>query len=124
MIVSGDGKSLDGARAPYKAGVSFPLSFSEKIETKKKRRFSFETKNKNEKGSAFEELSTARSFEVISEYDSIARTRKGVDAGTFIGFDLVTKNISRRPLSFDDHYGNMKHGNKTPNFSAINFIPL
>ena len=78
----------------------------------------FETKNKNEKDSAFEELSTARSFEVISEYDSIARTRKGVDAGTFIGFDLVTKNISRRPLSFDDHYGNMKHGNKTPNFSA------
>ena len=78
----------------------------------------FETKNKNEKRSALEELSTARSFEVISEYDSIARTRKGVDAGTFIGFDLVTKNISRRPLSFDDHYGNMKHGNKTPNFSA------
>lgn len=37
MIVSGDGKSLDGARAPYKAGVSFPLSVSEKIETKKKR---------------------------------------------------------------------------------------
>tara|TARA_R110000824_G_scaffold47144_5_gene134629 strand:+ start:1100 stop:2437 length:1338 start_codon:yes stop_codon:yes gene_type:complete len=78
----------------------------------------FETKNKNEKGAAFDELSTARSFEVISEYDNIKKTRSGVNAGTFIGFDLVTRNISRRALSFSDHYDNLDHANKTPNFTA------
>ena len=78
----------------------------------------FKSKNKNEKGSALSELSSARSFEVVSQSDSIKKTRSGVNAGTFIGFDPITRMISKRPLSYLDHFENMEHSNRTPNFSA------
>jgi len=78
----------------------------------------FETKNKNQKGNSFDEMSTARSYEVVGQNDIIKKTRSGVNAGTFIGFDPITRMISRRKLSYLDHYENMKHSNKTPNFSA------
>lgn len=78
----------------------------------------FQSKNQNKKGNALTDLSTARSFQVVSQSDAIKRTRSGVNAGTFIGFDPMTRMISRRPLSYLDHYENMKHSNPTPNFSA------
>lgn len=79
----------------------------------------FETKNRNEKGKSLDELSTARSYEVVSQNDTIKKQRAGVNAGTFIGFDPITRMISRRPLSYLDHYENMKHSNRTPNFSSF-----
>ena len=78
----------------------------------------FESKNKSGKGSKLDELSTAMSFEVVSQSDGIKKTRAGVNAGTFIGFDPLTRMISRKPLSYLDHYENMKHSNDTPNFAA------
>jgi len=78
----------------------------------------FQSKNQNKKGNPLSDLSTARSFQVVSQSDAIKRTRSGVNAGTFIGFDPMTRMISRRPLSYLDHYENMKHSNPTPNFSA------
>ena len=78
----------------------------------------FETKNKNEKGNSFDELSTARAYEVVGQNDIVKKTRTGVNAGTFIGFDPVTRMISRRKLSYLDHFENMKHSNRTPNFSS------
>ena len=78
----------------------------------------FQSKNQNKRGNALTDLSTARSFQVVSQSDTIKRTRSGVNAGTFIGFDPITRMISRRPLSYLDHYENMKHSNPTPNFSA------
>jgi len=78
----------------------------------------FESKNKDEGANALEEMSTARSFEVVSQTDGIKKARAGVNAGTFIGFDPVTRMISRKALSYLDHFENMKHSNPTPNFSA------
>ncbi len=78
----------------------------------------FQSKNQNKRGSAITDLSTARSFEVKSQSDSIRRTRAGVNAGTFIGFDPITRMVSRKSLSYLDHFENMKHSNPTPNFSA------
>ena len=78
----------------------------------------YETKNiKGE--TAFDEIGGARYLEVVSLNDSIERTRSGVNAGKFIGFDPVTRTISTRNISYGDHYLNMKHGNQTPNFSQI-----
>ena len=75
---------------------------------------------KNLPGSdAFSEISTARSFEVVTQNDSIEKTRMGVNAGRFIGFDPMTRSISSRPISYADHYTTMNHGNKNPNFSVI-----
>jgi len=79
----------------------------------------FQTKNLNEKGKAFDELSSARAFEVVAQNDAIAKQRAGVNAGTFIGFDPITRMISRRKLSYLDHYENMNHSNRTPNFSSF-----
>jgi hypothetical protein len=78
----------------------------------------YETKNvKGE--NPFGNMGGARSLEVVSMNDNIERTRSGVNAGKFIGFDPVTRTISTKNVSYGDHYSNMKHGNDTPNYSQI-----
>ena len=79
---------------------------------------SYETKNISGE-TAFDEISGARYLEVVSLNDNIERTRSGVNAGKFIGFDPITRTISTKNISYGDHYLNMKHGNKTPNFTQI-----
>ena len=79
---------------------------------------SYETKNiKGE--NAFDEIGGARYLEVVSLNDNIERTRSGVNAGKFIGFDPITRTISTKNISYGDHYLNMKHGNQVPNFTQI-----
>ena len=78
----------------------------------------YETKNvKGE--NPFGNMGGARSLEVVSMNDNIERTRSGVNAGKFIGFDPVTRTISTKNVSYGDHYSNMKHGNDTPNYTQI-----
>lgn len=79
---------------------------------------SYETKNISGE-TAFDEIGGARYLEIVSLNDNIERTRSGVNAGKFIGFDPITRTISTRNISYGDHYLNMKHGNKTPNFTQI-----
>jgi hypothetical protein len=78
----------------------------------------FEIKNKTD-SNAIEEISSARSFEVVSQNDSIKRTRSGVNSGKFVGFDPMTRTVATRNLNYGDHYLNMKHGNENPNFSTL-----
>ena len=78
----------------------------------------YETKNiKGE--TAFDEIGGARYLEVVSLNDNIERTRSGVNAGKFIGFDPITRTINTKNISYGDHYLNMKHGNQTENFTQI-----
>jgi hypothetical protein len=78
----------------------------------------FDPKNlKN--SSSLQELSSARSFEVITQNDSIDKTRSGVNAGTFIGFDPLTKTYMAKPITYGDHFGSMKHANENPNVTEI-----
>lgn len=77
-------------------------------------------KTKNISGETpFDEMGGARHLEIISLNDNLERTRSGVNAGKFIGFDPITRSISTRNISYGDHYLNMKHGNDTPNFTEI-----
>ena len=78
----------------------------------------YTTKN-IESGNPISEMQGARDLEVISQNDNIERTRAGVNAGKFIGFDPMTGFISTKNISYGDHYFNMKHGNKTPNFTSM-----
>ena len=78
----------------------------------------FEPKNQEGKNS-IDEISSARSLEVISQANEVEKTRSGVNAGKFIGFDPMTRTVATRNISYGDHYLNMKHGNKNPNFSQI-----
>jgi hypothetical protein len=75
---------------------------------------------KNTKGSnPFTEISSARSLEVVAQDDVVQRTRSGVAAGKFIGFDPMTRTIATKKVSFGDHYDKMKHSNDNPNVSVI-----
>jgi hypothetical protein len=78
----------------------------------------YQIKNSNDTDS-IGDMSGARSVEVISQNDAISKTRSGVDAGKFIGFDPITRSIETKNISFGDHYDSMKHGNKNPNVSII-----
>lgn len=78
----------------------------------------FEPKNMKETDS-FNEISSARSMEIVSQNDGIEQTRSGVNAETFIGFDPLTKTIQKKQIGYADHYNTMKHGNQNPNVSEI-----
>ena len=77
----------------------------------------YQTKNLSS-GNPISEMQGARDIEVITQNDNIERTRSGVNAGKFIGFDPMTGFISTKNIGYGDHYSNMKHGNETPNFSS------
>jgi hypothetical protein len=78
----------------------------------------FSPKNLQNKN-AIDEISSARGYEVVSQTDSIKKTREGVNAGQFIGFDPMTRTIAKKNISYGDHYSSMKHGNETAKFSEI-----
>ena len=55
----------------------------------------------------FSELSGARSYEVVAQNDSMEKTRSGINAGKFIGFDPMTRIVQTRGISFLDVYTSM-----------------
>jgi hypothetical protein len=77
----------------------------------------FTAKNMDIDRNAVEELLSPRGYEVINQADKIKQTRSGVNAGTFIGFDPVTRSVSTKKIGYEDHYNAMKHGNDTPNLA-------
>jgi hypothetical protein len=77
-------------------------------------------KPKNLSGTgAINEISSARGYEVVNQSDNIKKTREGVNAGQFVGFDPMTGTVARKNIKFSDHYENMDHGNETPNITNI-----
>jgi len=79
---------------------------------------SFGVKNKKD-GTPFSEMGGAKSLDVITQNDSLEKTRSGVNAGKFMGFDPITRSYATRNISYADHYTSMEHGNEAPNFSSI-----
>ena len=77
-----------------------------------------EPKNLRQRNS-IEEMSVATSYEVLLQNDTIDKTRNGVNAGRFIGFDPMTRMFLNRNIGYGNHYNLMKHGNDTPNFTSI-----
>jgi hypothetical protein len=72
-----------------------------------------------ETNNLLEEITFARSMEVIKQTNNIEKTRSGVNAGRFIGFDPMTRVISNVNVSYGDHFYSMKHGNENPNISVV-----
>jgi len=60
----------------------------------------------------FLELTSARSYEVLTQNDVLEKINSGVNAGQFIGFDPMTRTMGSTPLTFDSHYSTVEHGNK------------
>lgn len=48
-----------------------------------------------------DELLSARGFEVVEQYDYIDDTRGGVFAGTFIGFDPLTRTVVKKAINYN-----------------------
>jgi len=61
------------------------------------------------------ELLGARAMEVMTQFDFIKSTQAGVFAGTFVGIDPLTRQITTQKKSFDDVFATTKHGNQNPN---------
>jgi hypothetical protein len=74
---------------------------------------SFTPKNLGD-GDEFYELSRARSYEVLSQFDLLDRLQDGVNAGKFLGFDPMTRSFVGQNFSFDELYKLIDHANKTP----------
>ena len=93
-----------------RAGYNF-RSLSKLLTGKPVLDINFSPKNLDD-GDSFFELSKARGFEVLSQFDSISRITSGVDAGTFIGFDPITRTFGSKPIEGDKTYDAMEHGNR------------
>jgi hypothetical protein len=78
----------------------------------------FEPKNQSG-GSALSEISMARALEVVAQTDMIEKTRSGVNAGQFIGFDPLTRTTAKKQIGFADVFNSMKHANVNPNQSVV-----
>lgn len=76
---------------------------------------------KNISGSTqFEHLRGVKHFEVKKQNNFLDNVKKGVYAGTFIGFDPVTRTINIENLDYADHYNTIpNHLNKSPLLTEI-----
>jgi len=114
-------RSIDSKKSPNymffenNLGFNF-VSLSSLLSQKELFKIRFSTKNMEETN-IVDDLLSPRSYEVVNQTDKIKMTRSGVNAGTFIGFDPITRTVQNKRIGFEDHYNAMTHGNKTPNFS-------
>jgi hypothetical protein len=70
--------------------------------TKEEEKFELNFNVKNTTKNLEEELLGVRSYQVLKQFDFLKEVQSGVFAGTFIGFDLVTRQIVKRQKTFDD----------------------
>lgn len=73
---------------------------------------SFTPKNLGD-GDEFYEMSRARNYEVLSQFDLMDRLQDGVNAGKFLGFDPLTRSFASQEFNFDKLYQLIDHGNKS-----------
>jgi hypothetical protein len=94
------------------------VSLSTLIKNESILKINFDPKNLTN-NDALSEMSSARSYEILVQNDSIDRIRSGVNSGRFIGFDPITRSLGEKVITFDDHYGSVDHLNNTPNRPEI-----
>lgn len=67
-----------------------------------------------------DEFLSARNLEVVSQFDYIRNTRSGLYAGTFIGFDTMTRQFTFNKIDLDKIYGSSTKAN--PNRNKSNYV--
>ena len=78
--------------------------------------FNFTLKNVLDIG---EETLGVRSMEVLSQFNFADSVQSGMYAGTFIGFDPITRTNVRKEVSFLNHSGKMEQLNDVPNIGVV-----
>lgn len=116
-------RSLDGKNAPSFVffsnifGYNY-VSLSSLLNKDSILKINFDPKNLSQ-NDALTEMNSARAYELILQNDSIDKIRSGVNAGKFIGFDPLTRSLSEKNFSFDNHYSLTEHLNSNPNRTEI-----
>jgi hypothetical protein len=101
-----------------KLGYNF-LTISSMIKQKAIHDINYQPKNLALKDLKENEMMGARHIEVVSQFDLNKNIKHGVYAGTFIGFDIMTRKVAVKNVNFDDVYSVGSHANKTPNIGVI-----
>jgi hypothetical protein len=78
--------------------------------------FNFTPKNMVDIG---EETLGVRNMEVLSQFNFADSIQSGIYAGTFIGFDPITRTNVKKEVSFLDHYGRVQQSNESPNVGVV-----
>ena len=77
----------------------------------------FETGNTTEIGNEF---LGAREFKTVSQFDFLKAVKAGSYAGTFLGFDPITRSFDKKKFDYTSYYGkNPVHQSKVPNLPLI-----
>jgi hypothetical protein len=101
-----------------KFGYNF-LTISSMLQQKAIHDINYQPKNLALKDLEENEMMGARYLEVVSQFDLNKNIKHGVYAGTFIGFDITTRNVVKKIVDFDSVYSTGNHANKTPNIGVI-----
>lgn len=101
-----------------KLGYNF-LTISSMMKQRAIHDINYQPKNLALPDSEENEMMGARYVEIISQFDYNKNIKHGVYAGTFIGFDITTRNVVKKIVDFDSVYSTGNHANKTPNIGVI-----
>jgi hypothetical protein len=101
-----------------KVGYNF-ITISNMLGQKAIHDINYQPKNLALQDSEKNEMLGARYLEVVSQFDLNKNIKHGVYAGTFIGFDIMSRKVAIRSVNFDDVYSTGKHANKTPNIGVV-----
>jgi hypothetical protein len=101
-----------------KVGYNF-ITISNMLGQKAIHDINYQPKNLALQDSEKNEMMGARYLEVVSQFDLNKNIKHGVYAGTFIGFDIMSRKVAIRNVNFDDVYSTGKHANKTPNIGVV-----
>jgi hypothetical protein len=101
-----------------KLGYNF-LTISKMLDQRAIHNINYQPKNLALAAEDTNEMMGARYIEVVSQFDLNKNIKHGVYAGTFIGFDITTRNIARKTVDFGEVYSTGKHANQTPNIGIV-----
>ena len=108
-----------------KNGYNF-VSLSDMIESKEIAKINIDPKNlgktffTGETTEMENEFLGAREFKTVSQLDFLKTVKSGSFAGTFLGFDPITRSFDKQKYDYSTYYGkNPVHQNKVPNIPLI-----
>lgn len=100
-----------------KLGFNF-MSLSDIIDVPEIAKINYTIKNLKDEAVG-EEFLGVRDVKVLSQFNFLDNTKSGVYAGSFIGFDPITRTYATKNVSFLDHYNKNKHLSDLPNVPVV-----
>jgi len=100
-------------------GYNF-VSLSDIIKVPEIASLNYKIKNVDDESTgAGQEILGVMDMKVMSQYNFLDNTKSGVFAGSFIGFDPITRTYVTKNVSFLDHYSRNDHHDTIPNVPVV-----